>query len=72
MYQIKIELRTAKENQEGELIATITGYYFDINFMENKGVFKFDIFDSYNQEIYELYEALFVDDVYLEDLVVLE
>ena len=71
IYPVKIELRTCKDkesNQTGDLIATVLGYYFDMNFMLNEGIPLFDIFDGESQETYELYEALFKNHEYKENL----
>lgn len=68
MYPIKIELRTYEEEQDGELIATIYGYYFDMDYIYNQNISPFEIFDSYSQDTYELYEALFKDNQYKEEL----
>ena len=68
MYPVLIELRKYEEEQSGELIADITGYYFDLDYMLNESISKFEIFDSESGEIYELYEALFDNDELLEEI----
>ena len=68
MYPVSIELRKYNEEQEGELIAEVTGYYFDLDYMLNEGISIFEIFDSESVETYELYEALFEDEEYVEEI----
>lgn len=57
--------------KERELILTISGYYFDIAYAYDANVSIFDIFDSYSQETYELYEALFLNEEYKEEFEVI-
>lgn len=68
MYPVLIELRKYEKEQRGELIAEITGYYFDLDYMLNENISKFEIFDSGSGETYELYEALFDNDELLEEI----
>lgn len=68
MYPVKIELRTYKEDQDGDIIATIYGYYFDIEYLNNENISPLEVFDAYSQETYDLYEALFRNDEYKEEL----
>lgn len=68
MYPVSIELRKYEEEQDGELIADITGYYFDLDYMLNEGISKFEVFDGYSGETYDLYEALFEDEEYREEI----
>ena len=68
MTPVKIELRTFEEEQDGKLIASIYGYYFDMEYMCNEKIEPFEIFDGYSSDTYELYEALFEDNEYKEEL----
>ena len=73
IHPVKIDLFSYNlENEKnGDLIASITGYYFDMEFMENEGISLFPIFDGDSQEFYELYEALFENDDYRDELEVI-
>lgn len=70
-YPVGIELWKESNNDAGNLIATINGYYFDLDYMLDFDVDFVSIFDSINQDIYDLYNILFDNDYYKEDYEVL-
>lgn len=67
MYPVTIELRKYKEERDGELIATIYGNYFDLDYMCNENIPLFEIFDGIDQATYDLYEVLFDEEDYKEE-----
>lgn len=66
---VRIELRKSVEEEgiEGDLIASISGYYFDIDYMNNEGIPLMEIFDSIDQSIYDLYVAMFDGEEYKDE-----
>lgn len=73
-YPITIEIREERDDNEneGDLVAKITGLFFDIDNMRNCDFSLFEVFDSIDQNIYELYEALFKDEEYRGEFDILD
>lgn len=72
-YPVTIELVKCEgissddEDYKEEVIAAIEGLYFDIEYMTNENVSFFEVFDNYDQSVYELYNVLFDGDNYKEE-----
>lgn len=71
-YPVTIEILKHQDEEmddesNGEVVATLNGIFFDIEYIENFGIPLFEIFDSIDQSVYELYEALFKGDWYKEE-----
>lgn len=65
MIPVNIELTTYNDTDDDrDLIATVYGYYFDLEYMYQENIHPFQVFDAYSQDTYELYGALFDDGQY--------
>ena len=69
-YPVTIELvkyegdRYEDDDYKEEVVGTLEGLYFDLSYMMNENVSFFDVFDSYDQSVHELYNVLFDGDEY--------
>ena len=73
IYPVKIEVleTNGEEESEKKLVATIIGYYFDLDYMRDENISLFEIFDGINQNIYDMYVALFDKEEYRNEFEVI-
>lgn len=66
-YPIKINLLKVNDYEDeskNELVATIVGYYFDLDYMREEKISLFEIFDGIDQNIFDMYTTLFDKEEY--------